>query len=183
MGYIFATKARIDNRKKLVKQQYVPTIGPLAAEIGLPVWGTPCKFQRLSRLGSVTARQSTSERQPNFVALNRGRPSRWASAHVPVMAALRSRCGHYILSCFLWSPYGIGQAIIFLPCSFCLSSIFFLFFPRLISAVADWMSAILAYMVWPWCVFKIQAETCCTWLAENTGRKNSPKSRHLGTIA
>ena len=89
MGYIFATKARIDNRKKLVKQQYVPTIGPLAAEIGLPVWGTPCKFQRLSRLGSVTARQSTSERQPNFAALNRGRhlcsagrPSRWALAHI-----------------------------------------------------------------------------------------------------
>jgi len=31
------------------------------------------------------------------------------------------------------------------------SSVFFLsfFFPRLISAVADWMSAILAHMVWP----------------------------------
>ena len=24
---------------------------------------------------------------------------------------------------------------------------------------------------------------CCTRFAENTGRKNSPKSRHLGTIA
>jgi len=23
---------------------------------------------------------------------------------------------------------------------------------------------------------------CCTWLAENTGRKNDPKNRHLGTI-
>jgi len=40
-GYIFATKARIDNRKKLVKQQYIPTcphnmvnFGLLAAEIG-----------------------------------------------------------------------------------------------------------------------------------------------------
>jgi len=50
-GYIFATKARIDNRKKLVKQQYVlhmsPQYGelwPLAAEIGLPVWGTPANF-------------------------------------------------------------------------------------------------------------------------------------------
>ena len=43
-------------------------------------------------------------------------------------------------------PYGIGQTIIFLPCGF-----FFLcfFFPHLISAVADWMSAILAHMVWP----------------------------------
>jgi len=47
-------------------------------------------------------------------------------------------------------PYGIGQAIIFLPCGFfyLLSSSVF-FFPRLISAVADWMSAILAHMVWP----------------------------------
>ena len=41
LSYIFATKARIDNRKKLVKQQYVlhstcphnmVNVGPLAAE-------------------------------------------------------------------------------------------------------------------------------------------------------
>jgi len=30
-----------------------------------------------------------------------------------------------------------------------LSSFFFFFFPRLISAAADWMSAILPHMVWP----------------------------------
>jgi len=48
----------------------------------------------------------------------------------------------------LWLPYVIGQAIIFLPCGFCLSS-FFLFFPHLISAVGDWMSIILRHMVWP----------------------------------
>jgi len=48
-----------------------------------------------------------------------------------VMAAQRSRCGHYIL-----------------PCGFYLS-FFFFFFPRLISAVADWMSTILLHMVWP----------------------------------
>jgi len=29
------------------------------------------------------------------------------------------------------------------------SSFFLLFFPRLISAVADWMSAILPHMMWP----------------------------------
>jgi len=47
----------------------------------------------------------------------------------------------------LWLPYGIGQTIIFLPCGcfLLLSS----FFPRLVSAVADWMSAILRHMVWP----------------------------------
>ena len=38
----------------------------------------------------------------------------------------------------LWSPYVIGQTVIFLPCDFYLS-----FFPCLISAVGDWMSTIL----------------------------------------
>ena len=51
----------------------------------------PCKFRRLLRLGSVTARQTSSGREPNFAALNRGRhlcsvgrPSRWALAHILV---------------------------------------------------------------------------------------------------
>jgi len=50
--------------------------------------GYPCKFQRASRLGNVTARHCSSGRQPNFAALNRGhhlysagQPSRWALAH------------------------------------------------------------------------------------------------------
>jgi len=49
----------------------------------------------------------------------------------------------------LWSPYGIGQTIIYFHAVVC--SLFFLssFFPRRISAVADWMSAILRHMVWP----------------------------------
>jgi len=98
-GYIFATKARIDNRKKLVKQQYLlhmfPQYGELRPTSG---WdrsgslGNPCKFQRLSCLGSITARHSSIGRQPNFAALNRGRhlysagwPSRWALAHVLVI--------------------------------------------------------------------------------------------------
>jgi len=124
--------------------------GPLTAEIGSGVWGTPSKFQRVSRLGfvialtslnggqpnyarflavswagtlyihcwglfprngilpgakftlrkniafcyigSVTARHSSSGRQPNFVAFSRGRhlysagrPSHWASAHILVL--------------------------------------------------------------------------------------------------
>jgi len=63
--------------------------GSLPAEIGPVVWGTPCKLQRVSHLGSVTARHCSSGRQPNFVVLNRGRhlysagrPSRWALAHI-----------------------------------------------------------------------------------------------------
>ena len=47
------------------------------------------------------------------------------------MAALRSRCGHYIFA--LW--------FLLLP-----SSSFV--FPRLISAVAEWMSTILVHTVW-----------------------------------
>jgi len=35
--------------------------------------GYPCKFQLVSRLGSVTAWHSSSGRQPNIAALNRGR--------------------------------------------------------------------------------------------------------------
>jgi len=40
-------------------------------------------------------------------------------------------------------------AIIFLPCNFYLLLLSIFFIPRLISAVADWMSTILLHMVWP----------------------------------
>ena len=104
-GYIFATKARIDNRKKNLlssnisstRSHIIATFGPLAAEIGSVVWGYPCKFQRVSRLGRVTARHSSIGRQPNFAALNigrhlhsAGRPSRWALAHILVLYTLGS---------------------------------------------------------------------------------------------
>ena len=49
------------------------------------------------------------------------------------MAALWNRAGHYIF--ILW----------FLSFIYLVSS----FFPHLISSVADWMSTILAHMVWP----------------------------------
>jgi len=51
--------------------------------------GHPIKFQRVSRLGSITAWYFSGGRQPKFAALNRGRhlysaggPSRWALAHI-----------------------------------------------------------------------------------------------------
>jgi len=46
----------------------------------------------------------------------------------------------------LWPLYGIGQAVVFSCCGFYLLSSFF---PRLISAVGDWMSTILSHMLWP----------------------------------
>ena len=96
-GYIFGTKACIDNRKKnLLDSNTSSTCPDNMVNFGLfNGWdllarlGHPCKFQRVSRLGSVTARHSSSGRQPNFVALNRGhhlylavRPSFWALAHI-----------------------------------------------------------------------------------------------------
>jgi len=85
--------------KKLVKQQYLlhmpSSYGELQPTNSWDRFGSvghPCKFQRVSRLGSVTAQHSSSQRQPNFAVLNRGRhlhssgrPSRWALAHILVV--------------------------------------------------------------------------------------------------
>jgi len=51
-----------------------------------------------------------------------------------------------LMNAYLWSPYVIGQAIYIFILLFVL---LLFFFPRLISAVADWMSTILRHMVWP----------------------------------
>jgi len=62
-GYIFTTKARIDNREKnlIVKQQYMPSrcahnmmnFGPLTAEIGSGVWGSHANFNGLRVLAAL----------------------------------------------------------------------------------------------------------------------------------
>jgi len=46
--------------------------------------------------------------------------------------------------------------------------------------VTQWLLDL--HMVWLSVNLECKFETCCMRLAENTGRKNSPKSRHLGTI-
>jgi len=100
-GCIFATKACIDNRKNvLISLPDVLVMWWTSAHSGwdlLAGFGHPCKFQRVSRLCSVTARHSSSGRQPNFAALNRGRhlysagrPSRWALVHIQVCFCVMS---------------------------------------------------------------------------------------------
>jgi len=88
-------------------------------------------------------------------------------------------CPRHDPTLLLWSPYVIGQTIIFLPCGF-----YLLFFPRLISAVGDWMSTILPHI---WCGLsanvECMSEMCCTRLAENTGRKKSPFWHHRTTLS
>ena len=55
-SHIFANKAYIDNRKKLVKQQCpdnMVNFGPLTAEIGSGVWGTPTNFNGFCVLAAL----------------------------------------------------------------------------------------------------------------------------------
>ena len=70
--------------------------------------GHPSKFQRVLHLGSIIAQQSSSKRQPNFAALNRGRhlcsagrPSHWVSAHIVVYICLTTVV---YLSCLPLTP-------------------------------------------------------------------------------
>jgi len=89
--------------KKLFKHRYLLHMFTLYGELRAPNgWdmlaslGHPFQFlQRLSRLGSVTVRHSSSGRQPNFAGFNRGRhlylagrPSRSALAHILVASPL-----------------------------------------------------------------------------------------------
>ena len=97
-GYIFAIRARIDNRKKNLLSSNISStcphnmvnFGPLAAEIVLLVWGTPGDFNGFRVLAALlhgTLVVGVSQ----TAALNRGRhlysagrPSRWALAHILV---------------------------------------------------------------------------------------------------
>jgi len=56
--------------------------GPLTAEIGSGVWGTPANFNRFRVLAALLhARHSSNGRQPNFAALNRVRRLYSAGGH------------------------------------------------------------------------------------------------------
>jgi len=119
-GYIFTTKTCIDNQKKLVKQPYLPHMSsqydefrPTSGWDPFGSLGHPSKFQRVSCLGSITARHSSSGRQPNFVALNRGRHLYSALGRAAITLGIAPHS-----SCWYFSHY-FFHIYIFL---FCLSS-------------------------------------------------------------
>jgi len=76
------------------------------------------------------------------------------------MAAVHSRCGHYIF--VLWFLF-----------------FFLLFFHRWVSVITDWMSTILPHVMWK----DGMSEVCCTQLTENTGCKESPSGHHRTTLS
>ena len=96
-GCIFATKACMDNRKNLLNSNISSTclhnmvnFGPLTAEIGSGVWGTPGNFNGF-RVLAVLLHGTLVVGVSQAAALNRGshlysarRSSRWAVAHILV---------------------------------------------------------------------------------------------------
>ena len=62
-GYIFATKARIDNRKNLLSMspQYCELRPAIAAEICWRVWGTRANFNGFRVLASLLQRRRSTE--------------------------------------------------------------------------------------------------------------------------
>ena len=99
--------------------------------------------------------------------------------------SIYSSINFVVIKALLWSPYRIGQTIIFSSCGFFLSSIYLLFFPRLISVAAHWLSTILWHMMWPQCKFRMQV-----WNVVQAARwkyrmqkwcKKSPSEHHCTT--
>ena len=88
-GYIFATKARIDDRKKtLLSSNISPTcpynmvnFDPLAAEIISLVRGTPVNFNGFRVLAALLHSQTAALKR-GLHMYSAGRPSRWALAHI-----------------------------------------------------------------------------------------------------
>jgi len=80
---------------------------------------------------------------------------------------------------FMVALYVIRQTIyIFIP------SFVLFFFPRLISAVGDWMFAILPHMAWPYCEFRMQVWNvlyAARWKSRTQKIAKKSPSAHLRT--
>jgi len=122
MGYIFATKSRIDNRKKNLLNSNISStcrynmvnFGLLSAEIVSLVWGTPPNFNGFRVLAALLHCTLVVGVSQTFAALNRGchsysagRPSRWALAHILVYFLLDglAKSGQLVYMTGLWNSH------------------------------------------------------------------------------
>jgi len=108
LGYIFATKARIHNGKKILSinssstyPHNIANFSPLMAEIGWPGWGTPANFNRFRVLtallhGIPVVDVSQTLRRHLYLA---GRPSSWALAYISI-------CFSFFIILFYLVPCG-----------------------------------------------------------------------------
>jgi len=101
-GCIFATKACVDNQKKCLLNSNISStcpdnmvnFGPLAAEIGWRVWGTPANFNWFHVLAAllqgtlVMGISQTAALNSGCYLYLAGRPSCWALAHILVCCIL-----------------------------------------------------------------------------------------------
>jgi len=93
-------------------------------------------------------------------------------------------CMHCICTCILLTVALWNRADHYIFALRFLSFLYLIFFPRLISATADWMSTILRHMMWPQCEFRMQVwnvlqAACWKYRTQKWCKKN----RHLSTIA
>ena len=93
--YRQSEKNLLNSNASSTRPHNMVNFGPLTAEIRWQVWGTPAHFNVFHILPALLCGTS-SGRQPNIVALNRGRhlysagwPSRWALPHILVLSILR----------------------------------------------------------------------------------------------
>ena len=122
-GYIFAIKARIDNRNNvvIVKQQYLPHMSlqygelrPTSSWDMLASLGTTTNFNGFRVLAALL-RGTSSGRQPNFAAFNRGRhlysagrPSHWALTYFLVLSVVFiviNRVHHHFTFATFWTDW------------------------------------------------------------------------------
>ena len=131
----------------------------------------PC-YQLKDRSCSSTLPPSKVHAQPTIIT---NLPSTTDTVLLPASQKL-------LISCSLWPPYIIGQAIIFLPCGFFLSIFYLSFFLNLSGHRLDVYHTSTHGVALVW-IKKCRSEICCSRLAANAGPKKVAKNRYMGTIA
>jgi len=135
----------------------------------------------------VSPRGKSQQRDISLMNIRRKKQKLYLIVHIfknrePICTVFGILQRRFSRTRLLRPPCVADADIIFLPCGF----FFYLlsFFPRRISAVAEWMSTILLY-TWRGLSANLgcRSEMCCALLARNTRRKNDAKNRRLGTIA